>query len=102
MMLIRQTFQSVRRSRKVRFTCVNCGATNRSRTITVEHTVNPFNKNENGTVRTPAQVAENVTRQLARDVLKFSAEPWCARCENDLPWAASRALAHRRSASAAA
>ena len=59
--------------------CAVCGKPAK-RSTTISNTINPFNRNEDGTVRTRAEVAENVLR-LAKE---WQAEPVMhAKCEAD-------------------
>jgi hypothetical protein len=80
------------------FTCPSCGKANRKRSFTVEHTVNPFNKNPDGSVRTASEVSANAraAAKLERD--QFATEPLCKACEDDLPYADGTALRKRRRA----
>lgn len=81
-----------------RFTCPCCGKPNRVRTFTVEHTVNPFNRNSDGTVKTSAEVQRDAAIEARKQRENFLKEPLCATCEKALPWAERRALEERRAA----
>ena len=57
-------FQEVTRKRKVRVVCVGCMKP-LIRTLSVTHTVNPFNRNADGIAKTYAEVSADVTAALA-------------------------------------
>ncbi len=60
----RYTFDEIKRKRVVKALCTKCGQ-KRQRTFTADQTVNPFNKNEDGSVKSPEQVAAAVEAELA-------------------------------------
>jgi len=68
--VITTKFEEVKQSSQVKIICSVCGK-KRIRTITVCHTINPFNKNEDGTIRNYAQVSENVSKELKERVEKL-------------------------------
>ena len=69
-------FKEVTSSRKVSGTCTVCGK-RKARTFRITHTINPFNKNPDGTVRTAEEVSECVRTELA----EWLARPFvCASC----------------------
>lgn len=90
------TFQGYKGRAEHRFTCPACQKPNRLRTFTVEHTVNPFNKNEEGSVKTPREVmaSASAAAKLERD--QFARAPLCASCENALPYPSLKALREQR------
>jgi hypothetical protein len=59
------TFEEVRRRRTVSGVCPACQK-RVTRTITVTHTVNPFNRRADGRPRTRAEVVEAVGSELSR------------------------------------
>lgn len=59
-------FQQITRSREIRLKCSGCGKM-RTRRIAVMNTINPYNRNEDGSVRTPQEVLACVVAQLAKD-----------------------------------
>jgi hypothetical protein len=71
------SFERVTRSRKVSFVC-NCCAKSRSRVVRVTHTINPFNQNPDGSVRTSGEVLACVQSDLDALVVKTCV---CATCE---------------------
>lgn len=92
------TFQSLPSSAKATFDCPSCGKKNRTRTFRGECTVNPFNKKENGEVRTPREVRQQSKERANALREQFLRKPLCATCENSLPHAELHGvLAERRS-----
>ncbi len=76
-------FQEVTRQRRVTVKCIGCNK-DRVRTVTVTHTINPFNKNELGHVRSPQEVANQVREELAEQVKKMAGQTIiCRTCEHD-------------------
>lgn len=70
------TFASVKRSAVLKGACTECGR-KRTRTATVENTINPFNRNSDGLPKSRAEVTVDVERQLA----EIKAQPFvCASC----------------------
>lgn len=90
---ITQTFDEVTRIERVTVLCSGCRKP-RIRTVKVTHTVNPFNRNKLGHVRSPQEVLERVRAELADRVAKVKCTPLiCRTCE------ASHAAGIRPSAS---
>ena len=56
-------FQRVVRKRKIRVACPGCGK-KRYRVISVEETINPFNKNAEGKPKSQSEVYQSVTAKL--------------------------------------
>lgn len=74
-------FQEVTRQQRVTVKCAGCGK-DRIRTVTVTHTINPFNRNEHGEVRSPQEVLECVRAELAKQVAEMpSRRIVCRTCE---------------------
>ncbi len=80
------TFQGYKGRAEHRFTCPQCGKPNRHRTFTVEHTVNPFNKNDDGSVKTPKEVQASARLAAQKQRDEFIRKPLCATCENQLSY----------------
>ncbi len=79
--MITMRFEQVTRKRTVRLKCKSCGKT-RTRTVSVTHTINPFNKNEEGFVRSPQEVQQCVSVELDVDVKKLLSDGIiCGSCE---------------------
>lgn len=64
-------FQVVRRTAEQVGYCPVCGKRVR-RSTTFENTVNPYNRNVDGSVKTPAEVAENVKKLVKEWVPDFT------------------------------
>ncbi len=76
-------FQEVSRQQRVIVKCVGCGK-NRTRTVTVTHTVNPFNRNEAGEVRSAQEILDRVREELAGQVKKTAGQTIiCRTCERE-------------------
>ncbi len=75
-------FETITRKRVMVFACRNC-AHRTTRTAKVERTVNPFNKNEDGTVKSWLQVSNQADAALGTEMSKVQkreeAEP-CTKC----------------------
>ena len=89
-------FRGYSASKTVRFTCTNCGKAGRTKTIKHECTVNPFNRNENGEIRTPDEVKAQSRELVKRDMERFLREPVCAACEGHMTYGERRSLRARR------
>jgi hypothetical protein len=64
--------------------CSSCGKTLKRKAV-VEHTVNPFNKNDDGTMRSPAQVSKRAYEEACAEAAKLEgSEVICKTCE-ELP-----------------
>lgn len=96
MITTRYTFTGYKGQVKRRFTCPSCGKENRVRTFTVEHTVNPFNKNEQGHIRTPSEVRARAQEAAREEAARFDKAPLCATCEGDLTYAHRKELREKR------
>ena len=95
-MLVR--FQAVHASDCVTFHCPSCGKDKRKRTFREECTINPFNTNEDGSVKTAQQVRDQARAQVATIKARFLAEPLCLKCEDALSFKDRAALFQRRRA----
>jgi ribosomal protein L37AE/L43A len=73
-------FETIERKRKIKKKCSSCGK-DRIRTISASQTVNPFNRNKDGSVKSRAQVIESVAEELERQVEKFERKKFtCNTC----------------------
>lgn len=79
-MKISLAFKGYKCSQKVIFSCSVCKKKNRSKTISNEHTVNPFNKNEDGSIKTYDQVKASSTVKTEKEVREFKQFPVCETC----------------------
>lgn len=93
------TFRGYKGHASHRFTCTVCGKANRTRKFTVEHTVNPFNKDENGVPKQASQVQRDASAAAKRQRDEFAKEPVCASCDNSMSYTDRVAIRDRRRAS---
>lgn len=89
-------FQGYRGRAQHRFTCPACGKASRVRSFTVEHTVNPLNKGEDGLPKQGSQVQRDAQRAAVAQRDNFAKAPLCAKCEEALSYSERRALSERR------
>lgn len=82
------------------FTCEVCDKPNRTRTFRVECTVNPFNLNDDGSMKTPEQVRAQSRAKAERERTIFMRKPVCKSCEDQMSSADYRALQAERKAAA--
>ena len=79
-----QNFQEIKHKRKIAGVCKLCSKT-RTRTITEEQTVNPFNKNTDGTIKSHFEVSQSVIKKLDERVARFISEGFvCKLCKEYL------------------
>lgn len=90
------TFRAYPAQVSATFDCPSCGKKKRKRTFRHECTVNPFNKNEDGTIKTAVEVARQSLGKAKQEREEFLREPMCATCENALSWKDRAALRGRR------
>lgn len=74
-------FESIIKKQKITGVCKNCGK-KRSITISEEETVNPFNKNKDGSIKTYAEVEESVNKELSKKINKWNKKFICKSCYN--------------------
>lgn len=82
-MFNRVVFQPVRLRQSVAYTCPRC-TKNRTKIVCVEHTINPFNKNADGTVKTRQQVYECVKEEHKRRVEETKSGITCNKCKDEI------------------
>ena len=90
------TFKGYRGRAEHTFRCPSCGKPNRKRSFVEEHTVNPFNKNADGSAKQAAQVQREAIEDAKRHRDQFAAEPLCKTCEDALSGAERQSLFERR------
>ncbi|USN15428.1 hypothetical protein KIKIMORA_02820 [Brevundimonas phage vB_BpoS-Kikimora] len=74
------TFRAYKGSASYTCTCRECGKVVK-RTVSTEMTVNPFNKNEDGTVRTPAEVQHRAYAEAKEQAQKLEGtDTTCREC----------------------
>lgn len=78
-------FDNIKLSRKVKGTCLKCDK-ERVVTIVSEQTVNPFNKNEDGTIKNRLEVFGDVKFNLPILCDKWKSKFICKTCYKELPW----------------
>jgi hypothetical protein len=97
---MRITTTTVYESRKGRaectFQCRECLNKNRKRAFTYEYTVNPFNKNEDGSVKTSGQVWREAQNAAEKEKAEFMRYPMCRTCEDSLTPSSRQALREKR------
>jgi len=74
------SFQGYKGRKSVSYVCATCGK-KRSKTFTVEHTVNPYNKDENGVPKQAARVQADAIADAAAEATAFLRMPLCSKCE---------------------
>lgn len=100
-MLTTYNFQGYRGFAESVFDCPSCQKKNRKRTFRTEMTVNPFNKNVDGTTKQAMQVQREASAAAREARDQFNTEPLCKTCEDALSYPDRRALRERRSAALA-
>jgi len=78
-------FEEIRQSIQVKGICQKCSK-RRSRTVSAGMTVNPFNKNPDGTVRTRSEIYNAVNEKLRVSTDKMKENFICKSCFDALPW----------------
>lgn len=93
------TFPAYGRSASCTFKCLACQKEKRKRTFRVEMTVNPYNINANGSMKSATQVGEEAqaAANLERD--QFLAYPLCKGCEDARSWSEMKSIRERRKSS---
>lgn len=95
-MRIRVTFDTFPATSVSNFTCPKCGKAKRKRTFRAECTVNPFNKNDDGSIKTPSEVRKQSFEKADKERQQFEREPLCTTCEVELSYKERIALGKRR------
>ena len=73
-------FEVIKEKQGVKGVCSTCGK-RKSRVVVIEETVNPFNKNQDGTVKNRREVYQSVHNGLMELVKKLSEEFVCSSCK---------------------
>ncbi len=95
-MMATYTFQGYRGSAKHRFDCPSCMKTGRVRAFHAEHTVNPFNRGDDGRPKQAAEVQREAKAAAVAQRDAFAREPLCAKCEDALSYSERSSLRLRR------
>jgi hypothetical protein len=96
------TFRGYPATARATFTCSVCGKENRKRTFRHECTVNPYNKNDDGMMRTPAEVFRQSADKANKERDEFLREPICKSCDRALSYTDRKELHERRKSLASA
>jgi len=73
-------FEPIGAKKTLNFTCSDCGK-KKQRVIKEKQTVNPFNKNEKGIIKTEEEVIKSVGDNLFERCMKFQEKPFCSSCK---------------------
>jgi hypothetical protein len=84
-MITRIQFDVIKHSTKVTGRCTKCGK-RRTRTVIKEQTVNPFNRNADGTIKTREEIHEAVWAEVAAEADALQKDFICATCRDELLW----------------
>jgi hypothetical protein len=79
-------FPIVRNQKILRLRCKICLIAKRQRTIVVEHTINPFNRNTDGSAKNREQISKDVDAELATKVMAHRSHFICIGCENKMDY----------------
>lgn len=76
-------FDSVKRSRKVNYICTRCNK-KRTKIVSTEYTVNPFNKNSQGIPKTYQEVTNDVWEEQAKRIASVEKGDKCNKCKDEI------------------
>jgi hypothetical protein len=82
------------------FTCEVCSKPNRTKTFTREHTVIPFNKNADGSIKQARQVQQEAQAAAVAERAEFAKHPVCASCWDAMSYAEKQTISALRKAGA--
>ena len=82
-MIITTRYEPIKHSKELKGLCPNCNKKKKI-TLSVEHTISPFNRNENDVPRSRSEVSQCVKEELAALVEFRSARFICATCHKGL------------------
>ena len=77
---MRINFEVIKEKQGVKGICGTCGK-RKSRMVVIEETINPFNKNVDGTVKNRTEVYQSVHSGLMELVRKLSEDFVCSSCK---------------------
>ena len=72
-------YKKITMKQTVKFTCVVCGK-KRSKVVCVVNTISPFNRNEDGSIRSREEVKDVVRRKFEAEVEKVGCGTTCNTC----------------------
>jgi len=78
-------YQVIERKQKIKGRCLKCGL-RREITIRSGQTINPFNKNDDGTIKSYEQVLDSVNNNLILLIMRRKQKFICSKCFGLLPW----------------
>lgn len=73
------TFDDITQFKTIRYKCRSCNKP-RTKNFRVSHTINPWNKNEDGEPKSHSEVAEDVSYELSEKIKQFLVSPHCSAC----------------------
>ncbi len=73
-------FEQIEAKKTLKFVCSDCGK-KKQRIIKESQTMNPYNKNEKGIIKTKEDVTKSVEDELFERCMKFEKEPFCSSCK---------------------
>jgi hypothetical protein len=90
------TFPAYGRSASCTFQCKACQKEKRKRTFRVEMTVNPYNINPDGSMKSATQVSQEAQAAANLERLQFLVYPLCKSCEDARGWSEMKSIRARR------
>lgn len=90
------TFPAYGRSASCTFKCLACQKDKRKRTFRIEQTVNPYNTNPDGSVKTAFEIERECYLEANRERDRFLLYPLCKRCEDERSWSEMISIRERR------
>ena len=82
-MIITTRYEPIKHSKELKGLCPNCNKKKKI-TLSVEHTISPFNRNENDVPRSRSEVSQCVKDELAALVDYRSSKSICATCHKSV------------------
>ena len=92
------TFPAYGCSAACTFKCLACQKDKRKRTFRVEMTVNPYNRNADGSQKQAIQVKQEAQIAANRERDQFLVYPLCKGCEDARSWSEMKSIHERRRA----
>ena len=81
--MVMVTYQEISLKKTITGTCLKCGRENRKVTIVSSQTVNPWNKNPDGSIKTYEEVYKSVLTNLPLLVKRWEEKFICKSCERE-------------------
>ena len=73
------TFERIEQKRSVTYTCTKCGK-KKTKVVSYSETINPFNKDKDGNVKSRWEVEESVANGIKNAIDKFKSTSCCSKC----------------------